>query len=162
MSVTYTAAAGATFAPWCDAGLTMPDQNADGTFRECTGYATTDLAADRDGVVYSPDYTYAQTLHLMNVPPNWQGADQRSALKSAIAYGLLPRAAAPVSAKDIGQECVADWRVWVAYVDRALKNAKAAYYGVATDPYDAFDNIRNAPWLNRDKRMGVSIGTLCV
>jgi len=60
-------------------------------------------------VVYSPDYTYVQTLRLMNVEPQRQGADQRMALKSAIAYGLLPKADAPFAAKDNGQEFVADW-----------------------------------------------------
>src|SRR3954465_4016348 len=84
----------------CDAGLTMPDQNADGAFTECTAYTTTDLATDEDGIEYSPDYTFAQTLRLINVPANTQGADQRTALKSAIAYGLLLKDHAPVSAKE--------------------------------------------------------------
>jgi hypothetical protein len=48
---------------------------------------------------------------------------------------------------------------WSAYVHRALKNAKSYYYGISSGPFDAFDNIRSALWLNRDKRMGGSIGT---
>jgi hypothetical protein len=40
-----------------------------------------------------------------------------------------------------------------------LKNAKAAYFGVATHPYDASDNIRNALWLDRENPMGMSLGT---
>jgi hypothetical protein len=44
-------------------------------------------------------------------------------------------------------------------VDRALKNAKAAYHGVAIGSYDASDNIRNTLWLDRENRMGASIGT---
>jgi hypothetical protein len=79
----------------------------------------------------------------MGVAANWQGADQRSSLKSAIAFGLLRQSDAPVSAKSRGQEYVAGSRVWIARVDRASKNAKAAYYGLSTGPYDAFDNIRS-------------------
>lgn len=136
----------------------MPDQNDDNAPTECTGYAQTDLATDEDGVIYSPDYTFAQTLRLTNSPPESQGADLRASLKSTIAYGLLPKAEAPFSAKEKGQTFVADWQRWLAYVDRAQKNAKPAFFTI-TGPYDAFDNIRSALWLNQASKQGISIGT---
>lgn len=143
----------------CDAGLLMQDQNAMGLPTGCTAVTQTDLATDQDGVEYTPEYTFAQTLRLMGVPANWGGADLRKSLKSVIAYGLLERWISNVTAQEIGQEGAANWRIWLPYEEKAIPNAKSAYMDAKGGTYDAFDNIRSTLWLNREKRMGVSIGT---
>ncbi|MFN3658162.1 MAG: hypothetical protein ACK4UO_12975 [Pseudolabrys sp.] len=144
----------------CDAGLTMPNQHEDNAPTECTAYTVADLGTDQDGVLYSPDYTFAQTLRLQGAKPNQQGADLRMGLKSAIAFGLLRKESAPFTAKEKGQEFIANWLVWPRALElEAIKNAKAAYYGCTTGPYDAFGNICSALWINRDKKMGAAIGT---
>lgn len=58
-----------------DAGLTMPDQVADGYPYGCTGYAQTDLCTNEDKVVYDAGELYRSTP-----PYDGQGRDMRASL----------------------------------------------------------------------------------
>lgn len=70
-----------------DAGLTMPDQNADGLFQACTAYAQTDICIDEDKVIYNPRKLYDATMDIMGIKPNDPDyekvpCDVRSSLKA--------------------------------------------------------------------------------
>ena len=69
-----------------DAGLTMPDQVADGLFQGCTAYTQQELCTDQDHKLYD-DYKehYMRTLALTGSPFG-VGCDIRDSLKVAIAY----------------------------------------------------------------------------
>lgn len=69
-----------------DAGLTMPDQNADALFEACTAYAQLDLCTDQDNKIYNTYRDlYEKTLTLENAPFG-QGCDMRDSLKCLIVY----------------------------------------------------------------------------
>lgn len=125
-----------------DAGLTDPDQNRDGRPTECTAYSKTDLATDMTGKVYDPDYTYAMTLRVAGLPSDTEGADLRQSFKSVIAYGLLLKGDGPdLSHKS--QAEAADYVRWLPYVERAQKNAQAAFRWIYDDIYDHFGDIQS-------------------
>jgi hypothetical protein len=69
-----------------DAGLTMPDQMADGLFQACTAYSQNELCTDQDNVLYD-DYEniYRKSLALSNSPFG-VGVDMRDSLKTIIMY----------------------------------------------------------------------------
>lgn len=95
-----------------DKGLWMPDQDADQAPTECTGYMATDLCADMDGILYSPDRQYAYTLFLEGIGPTEEGADPLAALESTILFGLVAQNGAPLSAKMNGELLCANYKNW--------------------------------------------------
>lgn len=52
-----------------DIGLTMPDQNADGLYEACTGYAQADVCTDEDKKVYLARPLYDYTMQIMGIKP---------------------------------------------------------------------------------------------
>lgn len=70
-----------------DAGLTMPDQVAEGYLYGCTGMTTADLGTDFDHKAYRGGYTYEKTC-LMEGHGMDRGCYIINSLKSAIVYGL--------------------------------------------------------------------------
>jgi hypothetical protein len=69
-----------------DAGLTMPDQMADGYPYGCTGYAQTDCKTDQEKVVYLASYTYKKTCFMEGHDAD-RGCDLRNSAKSLRVYG---------------------------------------------------------------------------
>ena len=147
----------------CDAGLTMPDQNADGNPFECTAYTSCDLGTDQDGIVYAPEYTYMKTLYIQGLPSTQQGSDVKFALKSAKIYGLLPKENMPSELVGKGENYTADQGHWPVDVDTIagkMEHRKGRYFNVYDDGgMDWFDSFRSALWLNKDDKRGISIGT---
>lgn len=117
-----------------DAGLTMPDQNADGFPMGCTGYTQADIATDEDKVVYDPSFTYAKTCFIENHPQN-QGCLIENAIKSTQVYGVKTKTQTEQD---------------------ALNNKRGKYFDV-DKVGDYFDGIRSAIELNRRP---VSVGTI--
>ena len=70
-----------------DAGLTMPDQTADGLYEACSAYAQQELITDQRSELHN-DYRnhYQKTLALENLPFGSGVNDIRDSLKIAIAY----------------------------------------------------------------------------
>lgn len=123
----------------CDAGLTMPDQNADGYPYGCTGYATTDLCQDEDGIQYYAPFTYWKTCD-MEGHDYTTGCQIRNSLDSARVFGVLPYG---FSADTF-----------------ALEHRRGAYFNVdKVDGLDWFDSLRSALYLNRAEKRAISIGT---
>jgi hypothetical protein len=124
-----------------DAGLTMPDQDADGLPYGCTGYASDDLCTDEDKIIYYPKSTYDQTLMMEGITPsdpNFEkvGCDVRDSLNSTIVYGL----------QAVGETG-----------SQALNHRRGAYYNVdLAQGMDWFDSLRNCLVLNQ---RSISIAT---
>lgn len=143
-----------------DAGLWMPDQDADGAFTECTGYTVTDIKSDWDKRLYSPDWQFAKTLQLANVSPligAQNGADIHIAMQSAVVFGSLEAKMAPFTALLKGEQFVADINNWPfsPLNTEAIINAEIGTYN-ALGNGDAFSSILSAAYVNK---MGVSVGT---
>lgn len=118
-----------------DAGLTMPDQNADGYPNGCTGYTQSELCTDEDKKVYDPAYTYEKALFIMG-GKNGDPVDMRSSLKSTIIYGVKLK----------GDD-----------TDNPYTHRRGAYYNVTDETeLDTFDDIRSALLTNN---YSVSIAT---
>lgn len=114
-----------------DAGLTMPDQNADGYPYGCTGYTSADLCTDEDGVIYDPADTY------LNTPPGGttDGRALRDSLKVLTTRG--PRTKS-------GQ----------------FGTKRSYYYNIRSTGYllDWFDAIRVALYITQSEKRSASIG----
>lgn len=119
-----------------DAGLTIPDQMADGFPFGCTGYTQAEVAGDEDKSVYSPAYVYQKTCDFEGHPAN-QGCDIRNAAKVGIVYGM----------KRPGEDD-----------NTALNHRRGPFYSVDhLEGYDWFDSFRAAL---RNGRRPISIGTI--
>ena len=120
----------------CDAGFGFPNQVKEGYPNGCTGYTQSEICQDEDKKKYDPAFTYKKTLFMMDYPDGYP-CDIRTSLKSTLVYGLSD-----------GDELT------------AVTNRRGKYFNVIDSPeLDAFDDIRNALWLNHDKGRSVSIGT---
>lgn len=141
-----------------DNGITMPDQNADGAYYECSAYLVADMCLDEDGQEYSPDYNFMKSLQIANLPPNNQGVDLKSAFKVPCTFGLLPKKLAPFSTNSFGETYAADQKNWpLSYDAEAVKNVKPGYFGI-NGYYDFFDNARSAMWIAKNEKRTVGIG----
>lgn len=147
----------------CDGGQPITDQNADGNPYSCTAYGTTDVGADQDGIIYSPEYTYCKTLFSQGLPPETNGSDIRPALKTAKVYGLLPKVDVPLILKDRGEDFTANqsnWPVGVDSISGKMEHRKGNYFNVYEDSgLDWFDSIRSALYKNRADKRAVILGT---
>lgn len=120
-----------------DAGLTMPDQNAEGLFFGCSGETTCDIATDWTGKIFLPAFTYYKTCNMEGHGPD-RGCYIDNALKSATVYGL----------QEPGMTTDA----------QALVNRRGKRFEVDLVPgYDTFDSIRSALLLN--PKRSISVGT---
>lgn len=140
-----------------DAGLTIPNQNGDNAYTECTAYAVADIAGNQDHTIYSPDYIYMKTLAMLNLPPTTQGVDGRTPFKVACTFGLLRQEDAPFTCAEKGQEFVANQGNWPISLDEKAKvNLKPGYFPI-TGMGDFFDNVRSAMWIGRDEQRTVGM-----
>jgi hypothetical protein len=111
-----------------DAGLTTPDQNADGFPMGCTGYTQTDLCTDQDGAVYD-----AGEFYLSTPPGGLDGRFIRASLKLLTNRG--PRTK-----------------------DGTAGAPRDAFYNIrATGILDWFDAIRVALWITQHEKRSASI-----
>ena len=119
-----------------DAHLTMPDQRADGRPNGCTGYTTTELCNDEDGIVYDDiDFTLSKTEGYDPM----LGAGIKESLSTSIEFGVKTL-----------QEKEED----------AIKHKREAYFRITAQyPLDWFDAIRVAMWITQDERRTVSMAT---
>lgn len=69
-----------------DAGLTMPDQVADGLYQGCTAYAQQELCTDQDQVLFNHYREHYERTLLLENSTFGQGCDIRDSLKIAIDF----------------------------------------------------------------------------
>lgn len=112
-----------------DAGLTMPDQMADGYPMGCAGYEGADLCANQDNVAYDGGELYRAT------PPFDEGGRDLRAMLSIL--------------KTRGPKTP----------DGKLGEKRTAYFNIRrTDTLDWFDAIRVAIWVNREEKRAAGTG----
>ncbi len=138
----------------------MQDQNADNRPSECTGYTVTDIAADQDGFLYSPDFNFMNTLVLMNAPPDTDGADLRIAFKVPVGIGMIALDDEPAQVlTNSSQAWAANPANWPADINTtAAQFRKPAYIPVSPFGQDWFDTVRSALLKSTEKR-AVGVGT---
>ncbi len=140
-----------------DKGLTMPDQNSDGNYFECTDYTTNDIGTDLYGIVFTNGRLFAKTLLMEGQPWTTQGADIRSALKAAKVYGLLPFDKTPQELQHTAESFNADYRHWPVALDAIASEYRLGdLFNIQPLNGEWFDGIRSAIFTNN---LPVTIGT---
>lgn len=115
-----------------DAGLTMPNQEADGLPFGCTSYTSSDLCTDEDGLTYD-DYSYL--YHLTPPGTDSEGREMRAALSTICKYGPKNK-------------------------NGTVGPKRTAYFNIkASGIIDAFDAVRVAIYSTQDEKRGVSAAT---
>ncbi len=94
----------------------FPNQRIDGNPQECVALTVADICGNIDMVPYSPDFLYAYTLKLMGREPNTSGLDPLTGMLTPIVYGLLPMIAAEITAQQMSELYIANWRNYSPYV----------------------------------------------
>lgn len=140
-----------------DDGTDFPNQNDDSRPTACTTYAVTEIGRIQDGTPYSRDYNLMKTFELMDVPPNTDGADARTAFKVPVAFGLLPATFEPPAMKNSGQAWAANQANWPLELDSHTVK-KPAYLPIKSVP-DYFDGIRSAILFGANEKRTVGIAT---
>lgn len=126
-----------------DAGLTMPDQDADSAPSECTGYTVADILTDIFKVAFSGDFSYAAGLHLDGIASSNEGGDFHSSMQAAVMFGGQTQIAASLRASNVGELEASEWTAWTAKdKSQALANAQNGTLN-ALGLADSFDSIRN-------------------
>lgn len=133
-----------------DAGLTMPDQNADVRPSACTAYCTTDSATDDSRVTYSKAYNLMKTFEVENISPASNGADARIATKIGSSFGFLPSTLEPTDITNGDQTYAATPKNWPLELDKQATIHRVPAYSPITASlgYDMFDLVRIAMCTN--------------
>lgn len=143
-----------------DIGSWVPDQGEDGRATGCTGYTVAEICSNEDQFRYSHDFNFMKTLQLMNVPPDYQGADLRKAAKVPCSFGLLPMDDQPADLFPCSQAWAANQANWpLSLDDEAIKFKKPAYLPIQAITQDWFDSIRNALVEGKAEKRTVGVGT---
>lgn len=146
-----------------DAGMWMPDQNAELNPYSCTGYAVCDIGTNQDKIVYQPKYAYMKNLFMQGLPPETNGSEIRPALKQPKVYGLLPIENTPENIKNSDEDYSANqgnWPVSVDAIASKMEHKKGNYFNVYLDSgLDWYNSIRSAIWVNKDDMRAVLVGT---
>lgn len=117
---------------------------------ECTAYAGTAVSEDQENIELDPDFNFAATLEIMG-GSEW-GADLRSADKSFVVYGSIPKGNFTGNPKDL--------KTWSEQAKvEALKYKKASYMFIKTLGYnDLFDALRANLFHFKDEKRSILTG----
>lgn len=124
----------------------------------CTAFASCAVAADEDGVNYSPEWFFAQEKHVEggNIE---EGVDLRTACKTAVKCGFLNQGSTYMSLQTNDPIFLANYLNWPYYIgNKAKANSRKAFFFV-DGPYDTFDNIRSSMYQNKLQKMAVLAGS---
>jgi len=126
----------------------------------CTAFALTAVSEDQEGVELNPEYQFAKTKQIQGEYESW-GANLRDACKSAVKYGSIEQDDAIYKIDVNSREKVANWLNYPDFLDDVAKlHLKQSFFRADTGPYDTFDNIRSALWINREEKRSVLTGSL--
>lgn len=120
----------------------------------CTGYASSSVSEDQEGVDLCPLYAFAK---IMQVRGDWMvwGSDLRSACKAAVRFGFIKKDDSPFTLKE-GRNFLANWNNWPKEMDKKAEVYRKKSYFRVNDSFDAF---RSALWQNRGHRCSIITGT---
>ncbi len=134
----------------------FPNQDADGAPYSCSGYTRAAILTDLLQVKMSPDFAYAAAVAMMQASSDPAGVDLLDSMESSVAWGELPIAIAPFTAKSMGEaySCLfANWppqvkQVALKYTQNGILNALgngSAFYSILSNAYLG--------------KIGISVGT---
>lgn len=128
----------------------------------CSSFTTSELQKLIFGQDVDPLYQMAKIKQVIGNYTTY-GADLRDACQSVIEYGSLPLKNAPYTfgaglATDKTRDFLANWANYPIALDSiALKDKDLSYFAI-DGSYDVFDNIRQALYMHRTERRGVTFG----
>lgn len=125
----------------------------------CTAFAACAVSEDQEGIELGPEYLFAKTKKIEGDWKTW-GADLRSVCKAITKFGTLSKIETIWKLEDKGRDWVADWSNWPETLDGVAGQFRKKSYFSVTGPYDAFDNIRSAMWINREEERSVLTGCM--
>jgi len=122
----------------------------------CTGYASSSVSEDQEGVDLDPLYAFAKIKQVQGSPEKW-GANLRDTCKAAVKFGFIEKTDSPFTLEK-GRDFLADYRNWPEALDEKAKvHRKKSYFKI--DGYkEIFDALRAALWMNRDKKKSILTG----
>lgn len=130
----------------------------------CTGYSVASASGDQEMVEMSPEYQFAKTKQLEGSIGGY-GADLRTAVKSSVRFGSLPKKYADEYMLKRGIEpfnhaSVANWKNWSSALDVIAEQYKKETYFKVSGKGDIFDDIRATLWTFRMEPRTVIVGAL--
>lgn len=125
----------------------------------CSAFATTEVSEDQEAVELLPEYQFFKTKVLMGDLASW-GADLRTAVKSLVSFGSLPKIGHE-QYSGMPREQVVDPKTWPAELDIIAKEyAKSTFFDATTGRYDLFDNLRTHLWQHRTEKCTIATGAM--
>lgn len=136
---------------------TILDQNG---FNACTGFSAAADVETETGVQQNPFYYYAKEAVIAK-GISLDGYDMRTKMKVRSKFGSLPLANTPAALKtEKDFSILANPANWPLALDTiAAKNLTGSYYSIG-GPYDIFDSIRSAMWLQKDLKRCADLGIM--
>ncbi len=134
--------------------LSLKDQ---GESDFCTAFASTLLSEMQEGVVLSPEYSFALGKLLSRDPDEW-GQDIRKALKAHVKIGAIEQSDAPFSLENKDQDFLRRFMNWPDTLLQKTALHRKQSFAEITGPYDHYDNIRASIWKFQKEKRGVISG----
>lgn len=129
----------------------------------CTGYASASISEDQEGIELNPQFPFMAAKRLLggDAWKSW-GLSLRDICKAAVKVGFIQQQHFPFlgETRAYKRDFVANPANWPAELDELAKEHKKASFFDVDGPYDTFDNIRSALYLNRLEKASVLAGAL--
>lgn len=125
----------------------------------CTAFASCTVSELQEGVLLSPEYSFAVSKMLSRDPEEW-GQDIRKALKAHTKVGAIEQKDAPFSLENKTPEFLREFSNWPGHLLPLAGFHKKKTYWKITGPYDHYDNIRAALYFFRNEKRGVVSGVV--
>lgn len=135
----------------------------------CAAYGAAEAAEAEDQIIMVPEYTFAAAKFLLQQAGDANalqeyGLNLRDIAQAGIKIGFLPRIYDPFKCNSPSRpprEFIANFTNWPEELAAiAAKYKRASYFSALKGPYDAFDNVRAALWLNRKLRIPIETGLM--
>lgn len=126
----------------------------------CTAFTITSVSEDQEAIELSPEYQFKKIKEITGKPDAW-GADLRSACKSAVKYGSIPKHLANSYMKTMGIETIDRNAIvnhnWDEVLDdQASIYSKESFFSI--EGFNLFDALRNALWTHRAENRSIAVG----
>lgn len=141
----------------------------------CAAYAATEVSEDQELVPLVPEWTFAKAKQLLIKDAGATseediaqiigsyGLNLRDICRAACTYGFLERQYDPFKCNTEDRpvrEKIADYRFWPEDLDMLGAEHRKASFFACDGPYDTFDKLRAAMWLNRREQRSILTGVL--
>lgn len=140
---------------------TIIDQNG---WNECTGYMKeaideSEFSTPAKTITFSPAWNYAKE-GAESPPPTQNGYSMRTPFQVGADYGALPMVAGLPTEAVMGFPFTLDPKNWNPALDAQAVPYQHPGYAAVHGPYDNFDSIRSAMWLEKAKTRCVGVGVM--